>query len=172
LTGRSWWRPYLFAHFSSEVQSVRFATQPQLHTRSAERGEPVRLVAGLCSTSDTRSRAALGYLGFCRFADTWSMSQLLSVAATAPDAVSNPTECQLSPVIGGSQVRLRTEAEGSFPSPAAEQISGSAPLFYSDRVVSETSESATTRTSVSRPLHAAPGRWSGTRCARARAPVS
>jgi hypothetical protein len=142
---------FLCPFSSSEEQGVRLATQPQLHTHLEKRGQPVRLEIGSCSASNTQSCVRLGYLVFRGIAGPWSMA-LPGTAAKRRDAVSNPSQRRSTGEVG--------TVEGSSPSLTTEQVERSAPLFYSDRVVSETS--------VSRPQHAAPGRWSGTRCQRAR----
>jgi hypothetical protein len=105
-----------------EVQSVSDIAQPQLHTHLEKRGKPVRLEAGTCPASDTRSRVALGYLVFRGTDRSWPMPQS-TTAAKAWDAVSNPTEPQHQKTAGVNQARLPREAEkGSIPSHTTEQI--------------------------------------------------
>lgn len=166
-------RPFLLPkprpESSNRRSDVQLGIQPQPHKRLEGPELSDRLGTGVCAHG--RSRVVVGYPGLIVstvFGDVrhmWLRSQPNSTTEPkAAGAVSSPSERASQPV-GGNQARFRgnEEAEGSFPSPAAEQVTRPAPLLNSERVVRETQSGSAhllsrTHTSISRHQHAAPVR--------------
>lgn len=158
----------IFFDYSQEGLSVNSLARTQLHKRS--QGESPRR-SSRCLASPLRP--ALGYLGLVVAASFGDIRRMWPQHTTtglekASDAVSNPTA---SAAQGGSQVRLLPEAEGSFPSPAPEQITRSALPLYNNRVVSEITKggNAMSHRVVCGPMWVASRRRFDARCVRARA---
>ena len=150
---------------------MQLGIQPQPHKRPEGPELSDRLGTGFEQCAAGRSRVVVGYLGLvvsAAFGDLrrmWDRYQPNSTTEPkATGAVSSPSERARQPV-GGNQARFRgnQEVEGSFPSPATEQVTRPAPLLNSERVVRETQSGSArvlfrTHTSISRHQHAAPVR--------------
>jgi hypothetical protein len=150
--------------------NVRLGIQPQPHKRLERPELSDGRGTGLCAHG--QSRMAFGYLGLvvpAAFGDVrrmWHRYQPDSTTAlTSAGTVSSPSE-RSPQSTGGNQAGFHgnEEAEGSFPSPAAEQATRPAPLLNSERVVPETQSGSAQHflsripISISRHQHAAPVR--------------